>query len=201
MARRRKAITPEQQEKLDEKIHKRRKLTWLSRGTKHQPARGPIRADLADEEVALAVEHGVAAQFREARDKTRLKLDLRPTFRRLGKEAASRLVAAIRSVAPKKRPDGKPVGGSLASEFKKAGATAVKRWGFALKAGSEGGLRVAVRGLKGIDKRVQQVALERLRATTSAKKLERRLLELKARAQELERATRRARLEAARARS
>lgn len=187
---------PLTQAQLD-RIHQRRKLTWLIRGTKHQPPR-PIRAEPSEEAAAQAVEEAVSAQFNEARDKTRLKLDLRPAFRALGKELGKQVSGAIAGLAPKKRPDGAPTGGSLAGEVTKSVNLAVRRWGYALKAGSEAGFRFAVLGLKAVDKQIQAVAVRRLRVETSPRKMQKQLAELRARVQDLKRAAEESRQEASR---
>ena len=63
----------------------------------------------------------------------KFNLDLRPVFRKVGREFQAEWVQNIVSAFPKLNDDGRPTGGSLASDLSKANILKVKRWWFILR--------------------------------------------------------------------
>lgn len=173
----------------------RRKLGWFVRGTKHQAPR-PIAPILDEDALAAGVEREIVSQLHEARDATRISLDLRPFFRRAAKAITASLATQVTASRPKERPDGAPTGGSLAGELRRAGTVSVRRTGFLIKAGASAGAKVAIQGLKEAERRLEDLAVRRLRIETSAGQLERELRALATEADRLERAAGRERLRA-----
>lgn len=58
---------------------------------------------------------------------------MRRVFRAFGRAEAKAYAAALIASAPKRRPDGSPVGGGLAAKIRKATTVRVKRTGYVLQ--------------------------------------------------------------------
>lgn len=63
----------------------------------------------------------------------KFNLDLRPVFRKVGRDLQAQWAQNIASAFPKLHPDGKPTGGSLPADLSKTSLLKVKRWGFNLR--------------------------------------------------------------------
>ncbi len=63
----------------------------------------------------------------------KFNLDLRPVFRKVGRDLQATWAENIASAFPKLHPDGAPTGGSLAADVSKTSLLKVKRWGFNLR--------------------------------------------------------------------
>lgn len=172
-----------------------KKLALFVNGTKLQRPR-PIVAKFDEGHFAAAIEAEVVRQFSQARVEKRMRFDLRKRLRELAKETLAGMGAQILAARPKKRPDGKPTGGSLSRGLQKA--LSVKRSGFTLKAG-KAGLRVTVTGIREAEERLAQVALERLKAMTSGTQVLRELQDLARLVKNVEQLTRQRREAARRA--
>lgn len=160
------------------------KLSIFSGGTRHQPAR-PLDPQLDESLAAQELEDAVAEQFREAREETRLGLDLRPTLRQIGKRVLESLSAQILASAPPVR--GGVPGGSLSREILRASNLSLRRTALAVKAGRYAGLRLGLWGAKVLTKQVEDLAIKRLKATKGSKSLLRDMEDLLKRAQEAKR--------------
>lgn len=177
----------------------KRKLSLFVHGTRRQPAR-PIVPELDEAQVAGELEDAVARQFQQAREERRIKLDLRPELRQIGKRVLASLAAQIAAAAPKKRPGDKPnrrgspasaqTGGSLAREVLRSSTLSLRRAALGVKAGRYAGLRIGLWGVKKLEQQLEQVAVMRLRTETSGKQLLGEMSALKRSAQDLERAAR-----------
>lgn len=63
----------------------------------------------------------------------RTRLDVRPVYRRFGRQEQAGYSSAIAAAEPKRNPDGKPTGGSLAREARRATLLRVTRWGYVIR--------------------------------------------------------------------